>query len=60
LQDKTISLAEKVSGSVYFPTFAEIEEYLQEEVRKGDIVIVMGAGDVTKISKDLIKSEKNS
>ena len=54
------NLAEKVKGSVYFPTFAEIEEYLQKEVRKGDIVIVMGAGDVTKISKDLIKSEKNS
>ncbi len=53
-------LADKVKGSVYFPAFAEIEEYLQKEVRAGDIVIVMGAGDVTKISKDLIKSEKNS
>ncbi len=54
------NLADKVKSSVYFPTFAEIEEYLQKEVREGDIVIVMGAGDVTKISKDLIKSEKNS
>ena len=53
-------LADRVEGAVYFPAFAEIEEYLQKEVRKGDIVIVMGAGDVTKISKDLIKSEKNS
>ncbi len=53
-------LAAKVNGALYFPTFAEIEGFLQKEVREGDMVIVMGAGDITKISKDLIKTEKNS
>lgn len=50
------TLADKVEGSIYLPTFAEIEDFLKKEVRKGDMVIVMGAGDVTKISKDLIKT----
>ncbi len=53
-------LSDRVNGSVHFHTFAEIEEFLQKEVRKGDMVIVMGAGDVIKISKDLIKTKKNS
>lgn len=50
------TLADRIEGSVYLPTFAEIEDFLKNEVRKGDMVIVMGAGDVTKISKDLIKT----
>lgn len=49
-------LADKVNGSVYLPSFEEIEDFLKKEVRDGDMVIVMGAGDVTKISKDLIKT----
>lgn len=49
-------LSHEVKGSLYFPTFAEIEDYLRKEVREGDMVIIMGAGDITKISKDLIKT----
>ena len=50
------NLADAVKGAIYIPEFEKIEEFLQKEVGKDDMVIVMGAGDVTKISKDLIKS----
>lgn len=50
------NLADAVKGAIYIPEFEEIEEFLKKHVTKDDMVIVMGAGDVTKISKDLIKS----
>lgn len=39
----------------YFPSFDEIEEFLKENCRPGDLLITMGAGDVVKIGEDLLK-----
>ena len=35
----------------------EIVDYLKEIVRKGDIVMVLGAGDIGEITKDLVEIE---
>lgn len=42
----------------YFPSFAEIENYLNENLAEGDMLITMGAGDVVKIGEELLASEK--
>lgn len=39
----------------YFPGFEEIEAFLRENCRPGDLLITMGAGDVVTIGEDLLK-----
>lgn len=39
----------------YFPSFLEIENFLLENCTKNDLLITMGAGDIVKISNDLIQ-----
>ncbi len=39
----------------YFPSFAEIENFLSENCTKDDMLITMGAGDVYKIGESLLK-----
>ena len=42
----------------YYPSFAEIEAFLKENCKSGDLLITMGAGDVVKIGEELLASEK--
>ena len=39
----------------YFPSFEEIEAFLQKKCTKGDLLITMGAGNVVNIGEDLLK-----
>ncbi|HJA66323.1 UDP-N-acetylmuramate--L-alanine ligase [Lachnoclostridium sp. An169] len=39
----------------YFPSFAEIEQFLRDNCRPGDLLITMGAGDVVNVGEDLLK-----
>ena len=39
----------------YYPSFAEIEAFLKENCKSGDLLITMGAGDVVKIGEDILK-----
>ncbi len=39
----------------YFPSFGEIEDFLQKNCMNGDLLITMGAGDVGKIGEDLLE-----
>ena len=39
----------------YFPTFEEIEQFLQKKCMHHDLLITMGAGDVVKIGEDLLR-----
>ncbi len=48
-------LADRVDNSVFLPTFKEIEAFLKKEIGDNDLLIIMGAGNITAISKDLIK-----
>ncbi len=50
----TKDLADKIEGSVWFPTFEEIADYLRQNITEGDLVITLGCGDVYKIAKMLI------
>jgi len=39
----------------YIPKISDIADYIEDFLRKEDIVIVMGAGDITRVSDELIK-----
>ena len=39
----------------YYRSFAEIEAFLKENCKSGDLLITMGAGDVVKIGEDILK-----
>ena len=38
----------------YFPSFEEIEDFLCANVKDGDLVITMGAGNIVQVGEDLI------
>ena len=46
-------LAEKIDGAKYFETFDEIKSYLKEELRENDLLMIMGAGDITKLANSI-------
>ncbi len=48
-------LSDKVDGSVYLDSFEKIADYLRQNVKEGDAVIVMGAGDIIKLDSLLVK-----
>ena len=52
-------LAEEVkklgTDTHYFPSFEEIEAFLKENCKAGDLLITMGAGDIVTVGEDLIK-----
>jgi len=39
----------------HIPTLAECEKYLRENIGKGDVILLMGAGDVFRIGEKLTK-----
>ena len=47
------TLADMISGAVGLDSFDEIKEYLKTEVREGDVILTMGAGDVTELAASL-------
>jgi UDP-N-acetylmuramate--alanine ligase len=44
------------SRVAYFPHRAEVEPYIVANVRAGDLVMTMGAGDVTGVGGDLVRA----
>ena len=48
-------LADKMDNAIYLPSFQEIENYVAQNAKEGDIIITMGAGDVYKIGESLIE-----
>jgi UDP-N-acetylmuramate--alanine ligase len=38
----------------YFPSFAEIEAYLRANVKEGDLLITMGAGNIVQVGEALV------
>ena len=49
------ALAAKVDGSLFFPTFSELETALRRIAQPGDIILTVGAGDVYKIGENITK-----
>ena len=50
-------VAEKIPGAVFCETLPEVTEYLRQNVREGDVVLTMGAGDIFRAGEALLKSE---
>ncbi|MDD6188988.1 MAG: UDP-N-acetylmuramate--L-alanine ligase [Clostridiales bacterium] len=48
-------IADKIPGSVYCPSFDELEEKLRAEARPGDIILTVGAGDIYKVGERIVK-----
>jgi UDP-N-acetylmuramate--alanine ligase len=46
------------SEALYIPTIPEAADFLSREVKSGDAVITMGAGDVWRIGEMLIEKLK--
>lgn len=40
-------------GALYFDSFEKIANWIKSNAREGDIVLTMGAGNITNLSKDL-------
>jgi len=49
------SLAEHIPNSKYFSTFEEVCDYVRSIVSMGDIVLTVGAGNVSKIGNILVE-----
>ncbi|MBE6611142.1 MAG: UDP-N-acetylmuramate--L-alanine ligase [Ruminococcaceae bacterium] len=47
-------LAEKIDGAVSISGFDRIADHLKRELRDGDMLIVMGAGDIIKLDEYLL------
>ena len=50
-------LAEQIPGAVYCETLPDVTACLRENVREGDIVVTMGAGDIFRAGEALISGE---
>lgn len=53
-EEITNILKDNGKNAIYLDTNEKIKEFIKKEARKGDIIITIGAGDVTKIG-DIIK-----
>ena len=54
-RDLQAKLQELNIAADYFPSFAEIEQFLPDNCNAGDLVITMGAGDIVNVGEDLLK-----
>lgn len=57
LADKICALGKE--NVFYFPDFSKIENFVRKNCRKGDLLITMGAGNVTDIGPALLSSSKD-
>ncbi len=48
-------IAKEVSGAVSLDSFEEIEKYLRENAKNGDLIITMGAGNINSIGYSLVE-----
>ena len=39
--------------ALYIPTIKEIKNYLRKNLKGGEVVIIMGAGDIYKLADEL-------
>lgn len=51
----TSQLAEKIPGSIWFPGFEDISDYVMSHAQSGDLVITLGCGDVNKCANMMLK-----
>ena len=49
-------LAQEIPGSLYCPTLADLAHCLRQEAREGDLILLVGAGDINTVGESLTKS----
>lgn len=54
-EDLASEIAKRGTNALYLPGFREIEAYLRENVKPGDLVFTMGAGNVVEIGEHIIE-----
>lgn len=54
-EDLRREITSRGTDAHYFPTFAEIEDYLKSHVAPGDLVITMGAGNIVEVGEEMLK-----
>lgn len=52
-------LLEIKKDAIYLKDYEEIKDYLSTKIKQNDIIITLGAGNVTKIANNLIKETNN-
>ncbi len=52
--DLRAEIEKRGTAARYFPTFGEIENYLKSQLREGDLLITMGAGNIVEVGEHLI------
>ena len=48
-------LVERIPGATYCETLPQVTEFLKANVREGDIVLTVGAGDIYRAGEALVK-----
>ncbi len=51
--DLRAEIEKRGTEAVYLPTFEEIETYLKSQVKEGDLLITMGAGNIVEVGEKL-------
>ncbi len=46
-------LASKINNAKYFETFDEIKVFLKQQLQEGDLLLIMGAGDIAKLANSI-------
>lgn len=46
-------LSKQIEGSLYFDTFDDIKAFLSSELQPGDLLLIMGAGDIAKLANSI-------
>ena len=54
-EDLVDRLVKKGNDAIYISDYDEIKKYLKERVKEGDLIITLGAGNVTKIASKLVE-----
>ncbi len=57
-KDLRNAIIEKGLDAIYLKTFKEIENYLKNNVKENDIIITMGAGNISLVGEDILKKDK--
>ena len=52
-KDLVDKLIDNKVNAIYLPTFDEIRKYLKENMKSGDIILTIGAGNITHLSDKL-------
>lgn len=53
-------IAKEVEGAIALDTFEQIEDYLRENAKAGDLIITMGAGNINSIGYALVEKDCKS